>query len=161
MQDFLTFVGEYGWAIALVGCFLEGEFTLMLCGYAIFRGPLSVVSVAIPAFFGAVAGDMLAFYLGKRGWGSWLWKIKWLSDRRQRIMETFKRRPLLTVTFIRFQIAMRNLGYTAIAGSGISFSQFTRAVLIANLLWLLVILTFCISLGPVMDWFLGIWMQVF
>lgn len=59
-------IRSYGYLAVLVGTFLEGETVLVLAGIAAHLGYLQMPWVLLTAFAGALSGDLLYFFLGRR-----------------------------------------------------------------------------------------------
>lgn len=59
-------IRSYGYLAVVVGTFLEGETVLVLAGIAAHLGYLQLPWVFLAAFMGALSGDLLYFFLGRR-----------------------------------------------------------------------------------------------
>jgi len=57
---------KFGYLAVFVGTFLEGEAILVMAGFFAERGYLKPIPVTIVAFFGAYAGHVFWFWLGRR-----------------------------------------------------------------------------------------------
>src|SRR5260221_7717689 len=59
-------LARFGYWTVLLGAFVEGETIVLMGGFAAHRGYLHVLGVIACAFAGSLAGDQLAYLLGRR-----------------------------------------------------------------------------------------------
>jgi len=65
-MDIAALIAQYGYAAVFFGALLEGETVLLLAGYAAHRGYLDFAVLTGVAMAGAMAGDQLFFWIGRR-----------------------------------------------------------------------------------------------
>ena len=134
-QWLLDLFARYGYAVVFGGVFLEntglpvpGE-TALLAGAALaHNGQLSLVKVILTAIAGAVLGDNLGFFIGRRG-GRRIaerhgWRIGLTCERLVEFDRFFQRHGPKTVFAARFITGLRVVGAVLAGGSGMSWRVF-------------------------------------
>ena len=61
------YLGTYGYGFLFLGTILEGELILLTAGFLSYFGAMNFFVVLIVAFFGAIIGDNLWFWAGRKG----------------------------------------------------------------------------------------------
>ena len=131
----LDLFARYGYAVVFGGVFLEntglpvpGE-TALLAGAALAHfGQLSLGWVIVTAIAGAILGDNLGFFIGRRG-GRRLaerhgWRIGLTPERLLEFDRFFQRHGPKTVFAARFITGLRVVGAVLAGGSGMKWPQF-------------------------------------
>jgi membrane protein DedA with SNARE-associated domain len=135
MLDLQYLIEHYGYLALFIGTFLEGETILVLGGIAAQQGWLELPWVITVAFVGSLAGDQLAFLIGRR-WGrailarfpSWQAKVTRIQARMNRYLD------LWMLTF-RFFYGLRNPTPFVLATCGVPLARFSLLNAIGALIW--------------------------
>jgi membrane protein DedA with SNARE-associated domain len=93
----------------------EGETIVVIAGYAAHRGYLSPVGVAAAAFAGSLAGDQVAFLLGRRFSAGVLTRRPSWAQRVSQLRAWFDRHATLLMVGFRFVYGIRALALTGVA----------------------------------------------
>jgi membrane protein DedA with SNARE-associated domain len=59
-------IEQYGYIAVVVGTFFEGETILVMAGFAVHHGHLTLPGVVLSALLGSLLGDQSAFFAGRR-----------------------------------------------------------------------------------------------
>ena len=131
----LDLFARYGYAVVFGGVFLEntglpvpGE-TALLAGAALAHfGQLSLLRVIATAIAGAILGDNLGFFIGRRGGRQIAERHGWrIGLTRERLLEFdrfFDRHGPKTVFAARFITGLRVVGAVLAGGSGMAWPVF-------------------------------------
>ena len=128
-------ISEYGYLAVFIGTFLEGETILILGGFAAFRGYLSLEWVIAVAIVGSVAGDQLAFLLGRTKGRSFVARRPRLEARLARVRAMLTRHELLVLLTFRFLYGLRNAIPIALGMSPIHLRRFVIFNVIGAVIW--------------------------
>jgi membrane protein DedA with SNARE-associated domain len=128
-------VADYGYLAIFLGTFFEGETILILGGIAAQHGLLDLPLVMFTAFSGSLAGDQLAFFIGRR-WGrkvlsrfpSWQKNIAKVEDKAARYLD------LWMLTF-RFFYGLRNPTPFVLAMGKVTLARFACFNIAGAALW--------------------------
>ena len=131
----LDLFARYGYAVVFGGVFLEnaglpipGE-TMLLAGAALAHsGQLTLVWVIVTAIAGAILGDNLGFFIGRRG-GRRIaerhgWRIGMTRERLVEFDRFFEKHGAKTVFAARFITGLRVVGAVLAGGSGMPWPTF-------------------------------------
>jgi membrane protein DedA with SNARE-associated domain len=137
---------RWGYGVIFLGMLLEnaglplpGETLTLLGGYAAGSGQLQLGGVIAAAASGAVLGDNLGYWVGRRaGWGLIL-RVGGLLRRRPEQMEAlrqqFLRHATASVLFGRFVAVLRVLAGPMAGAVGMPWPRFVLANAVGALLW--------------------------
>ena len=59
-------IGQYGYAVVVLGTFFEGETIVLIAAYLSHMGHLRIDYTALAAFAGTFFGDQLYFIIGRK-----------------------------------------------------------------------------------------------
>jgi len=102
-MDLPALLQQYGYLLIFAGTLVEGETLLMLGGYFAHHGYLQLPVVMVTAFAGAICGDQLFFYIGRRHARGLLQRFPKLRDRVNqalRRVEDHQTKVVLTMRFL-------------------------------------------------------------
>ncbi len=147
------FFASYGYLLLFLGVFLEnsaglglivpGETILILGSFFAARGSLNIVTVIVIAFVGAVLGDNLGYYIGRRGGRRLLLKYgKYVFVNRHRLAHVdryFKKHGGKTIFIARFTSFLRALAAIVAGSAKMPYKQFFFYDITGALLWSIVI----------------------
>jgi membrane protein DedA with SNARE-associated domain len=128
-------LARYGYFAVLGGAFVEGETIVLLGGFFAHRGELSLPLVIACAFVGSLAGDQLAFFLGRKfGVRILDWRPRWRPAAERARLELERRGTFLLVSF-RFFYGLRNAVPFVAGLAGVPPRRFAPLNAIGALLW--------------------------
>lgn len=131
----LDLFARYGYAVVFGGVFLEntglpvpGE-TALLAGAALAHfGQLSLAWVIVTAIAGAILGDNLGFFIGRRGGRRFAerhgWRVGLTAERLASFDQFFLQHGARTVFVARFITGLRVVGAVLAGGSGMKWPVF-------------------------------------
>ncbi len=126
---------EYGFLAILVGTFFEGETILVMGGFAAHQGYLSLPVVMLSAFCGSLAGDQVAFFLGREHGLKLIGRFPRLAAGVARATALLERRGTALLIGFRFIYGIRNAVPLAAGLSHISIPRFLALNAIGAALW--------------------------
>jgi len=146
LADLQTLLGRWGYAVIFAGMLLEnagvplpGETITLLGGYAAGSGQLNLWGVMAAAAGGAVLGDNLGYWVGRRlGWPVMLRVGGWLGqrpDQLEQLRQRFLRRAGLSVFLGRFVAVLRVLAGPLAGAVAMPYRRFLLCNLAGALLW--------------------------
>jgi membrane protein DedA with SNARE-associated domain len=128
-------LARYGYWAILGGAFVEGETIVVLGGFAAHRGVLGLPGVIACAFVGSLAGDQLAYFLGRRfGERILNWRPRWRPPVERARLELERRGTFLLVSF-RFFYGLRNAVPFVAGLAGIPPRRFVPFNALGALIW--------------------------
>jgi membrane protein DedA with SNARE-associated domain len=128
-------LAHYGYAVVLVGTFLEGETILVMAGFAAHQGYLSLPWVMLMAFLGGMSGDQLAFLAGRRYGARLLQRFPRLKPGVTRATALLARRGTPLLLGFRFVYGVRNLVPIAAGLSALPVPRFIALNVIGAATW--------------------------
>jgi len=149
---------RWGYWVVFVGMVLEnaglplpGETLTLLAGYAAGSGQLNLGGVMAAAAGGAVLGDNLGYWVGRRfGWQLLLRAGRLLGrspDQLEQLRTAFLRRARLSVVLGRFVAVLRVLAGPMAGAVGMPYRAFVLCNLAGALLWSATMVTLAWQLG--------------
>lgn len=149
----LPFFANYGYLFVFLGVFLEnsaglgliipGETILILGSIFAARGSLNIVAVIVIAFVGAVLGDNLGYYIGRRGGRRFLLKYgKYIFVNRRRLAHVdryFKKHGGKTIFVARFTSFLRALAALVAGSAKMPYRQFFLYDIAGAFIWSIII----------------------
>jgi len=146
-ETLFAWFGTYGLWLVLIGVFLDvsglvpipGEIYLLIAGALARTGNLTFLGVVLLGALGAVLGDHVTFYLGRKG-GKRLIALycKYTLCSAQCSLTTerfFTRFGKVTLLFGRFVVGVRTLACPLAGASGMPYRRFASYDLLGALLW--------------------------
>ena len=128
-------LGRYGYFALLVGAFLEGETIVLMGGFSAHHGYLHLPGVIIAAFAGSLAGDQVAYLLGRRYGETVLRRRpKWRPTVEQ-VRDRLHRHGTWLLISFRFLYGLRNAVPFAAGITGIPPRRFLPLNVIGAALW--------------------------
>ena len=160
LQDVL---GRWGYLLIFVAMLLEnaglplpGETVTLLGGYAAGSGQLNVLGVMGAAAGGAVLGDNIGYWVGRRlGWGLILKVGRWLGQspaQLEKLRDQFLRHAGKSVLLGRFVAVLRVVAGPMAGAVGMPYPKFLLCNVVGATLWA----TTMVSLA----WLGGRWIPV-
>jgi len=146
LADLETLLGRWGYAVIFAAMLLEnagvplpGETITLLGGYAAGSGQLHLGGVMAAAAGGAVLGDNLGYWVGRRlGWPVMVRVGGWLGQRPEqleRLRQRFVRRAGLSVSLGRFVAVLRVLAGPLAGAVAMPYRRFLICNLAGAVLW--------------------------
>lgn len=132
MEHLIT---QYGYAVLVVGTFLEGETILVLGGLAAHLGYLDLAGVMAAGFAGSFAGDQLFFHLGRRHGPGLLARFPAWRPRAERVLRLLERHQNLLMVGFRFLYGLRTVTPVALGMSRVAALRFLPLNAVGALLW--------------------------
>lgn len=154
MGDLLDLIGRYGYLVIFLGVMAEsagvplpGETVLIVSGTLAHRGVLDLSDVLFFGILGAVTGDQVGYWVGRKGgrpfvlrWGRYLWIT---SGRLARAQAFFDRHGGRAVFFARFITGLRVFAALAAGTSRMPWGRFALYNALGGTVWA----TAAVSLG--------------
>jgi membrane protein DedA with SNARE-associated domain len=146
LQGLEALLGRWGYVLIFAAMLLEnagvplpGETITLLGGYMAGSGQLNLLGVMVAAAGGAVLGDNLGYWLGRRyGW-SLLLKVGGLlhqpPEQLERLRQSFQRHAGLSVFLGRFVAVLRVLAGPLAGAVAMPYRRFVLCNLAGAVLW--------------------------
>ncbi len=156
-------IGRWGYVVIFAAMLLEnaglplpGETVTLLGGYAAGSGQLNVLGVMGAAAGGAVLGDNIGYWVGRRlGWGLILKVGRWLGQspaQLEKLRDQFLRHAGKSVLLGRFVAVLRVVAGPMAGAVGMPYPKFLLCNVVGATLWA----TIMVSLA----WLGGRWIPV-
>jgi membrane protein DedA with SNARE-associated domain len=139
---FETLLTTYGYPILFIGTVMEGETVMVLGGLSAQLGYLSLTWVILVGFLGALCGDQICFYLGRRHGQAMLVRFPSWKARADRALHRLHRHQNLVILSFRFLYGLRSVTPFVIGMSNVTYLRFVVLDLISAGIW-----SVCIALG--------------
>jgi membrane-associated protein len=125
-------------ASTLIGIILPGESTILLGGVLASYGKVSIWAVVVAASLGAIAGDSVGYWVGKR-WGARKMKSRvgrLVGERRwERARQHMRRKGFGTIVLARFPPAVRSLVPLVAGMARMPYGRFLAGNVIGGIAW--------------------------
>lgn len=154
-MDLETIISRYGYAVVLVGTFLEGETILVIAGFLAHRGHLNLFLVILAALAGTMGGDQLFFHLGRWKGMSFLEKRPAWRPRAQRAIELLDRHHRWIILGFRFVYGMRTITPFVIGAGRVPPGRFALYNFLGAVAWAVAVAGLGYLLGHAVELFLA------
>lgn len=135
IQTLWHLIAQYGYIAIGIGCFFEGEASILLGMLAVNRGILSPELVWLAATIGTVVGDNIWFYFGHRmGKPALAKRPKWHA-KATRIEALLENYGALIMIFFRYIYAMRSVTPFVLGALGVSPWRFLFYDVLGTVIW--------------------------
>ncbi len=125
----------YGYIALFIGCFLEGETSLIAGSFAAHRGMLEIIPVFIVAYIATQCSDWLWFIIGrKQGQKILSRRPKW-EKKYKRVDKIMKKYPVAILLGYRFVYGFRNILPMGIGMSTIPVRKFFIFSQLGTFIW--------------------------
>lgn len=132
-------LSDYGYWAVFGGTMLEGETILVLAGFAVHQGYLSMPTTLAIAFAGGTLGDQLFFWLGRR-WGQTLLdRLPNSAPRVRRMNDLLVRHRAPVIIGVRFMYGLRVVGPIVIGASDVPPWRFAVLNMLGAAIWALLV----------------------
>ena len=135
MTTLTQWVSEYGYWAVLAGALLEGESILLLAGLAAQQRTLSLPAVVAVGFVGAVIGDQVFFWIGRRFGTALIARWPRLQLRAQRVNWLLRRHHAWVIVGVRFTYGLRIAGPIVIGASSVPIRRFLLFNALGAAIW--------------------------
>ncbi|GDX74825.1 hypothetical protein LBMAG40_14820 [Cyanobium sp.] len=163
MASLQEVIGRWGYVVIFAAMLLEnaglplpGETVTLLGGYAAGSGQLNILGVMGAAAGGAVLGDNIGYWVGRRlGWGLILKVGRWLGQspaQLEKLRDQFLRHAGKSVLLGRFVAVLRVVAGPMAGAVGVPYPKFLLCNVVGATLWA----TTMVSLA----WLGGRWIPV-
>lgn len=119
-------------AMPVIGLFIPGQTIVVIAGFLAHQGILNPISVILLAIIGAILGDFIGYWLGKRYGISLFKKQRGII---KEVMGLLKQHPFKTLVVGRFNSLTRAFGPFAAGAIKIRSKIFWSANIIGGILW--------------------------
>lgn len=134
-MSFQDLIDTYGYAVIIIGAFLEGETVLVLGGVAAKLGYLELHWVILSAFAATLLSDQLLFFLGRYKGNAVLARVPSWQPRVDRTLRFLEKHRLLIILGFRFLYGMRTVTPFVIGMSSVPASLFVILNIISAAAW--------------------------
>ena len=135
MEQITALVTQYGPLAVLAGTFFEGETIVLVAGFLAHQAVLNPVTVGLCAFAGAVLGDQLWFYLGRRHAGHALVRRLPRQAVFEKALGAIERHPRKFILSYRFIYGLRTVSPVALGLSDVPAGLFLILNVAAAAVW--------------------------
>lgn len=134
-----SFVEQFGYAAVFAASAFEGETVFVIGAFMAHLGYLQLPLVMAAAALGAIVGDNLWFWLGRRHGPALMARLPSVAAAVPRVDALIARWRFLAVVLLRFAVGLRSAG-PAILGMGrMAAPQFIAANALGAVLWALLV----------------------
>jgi len=154
-MDLAQLVETWGYPVVFLGTLLEGETVLLLAGLAAQAGYLELQWVIATAWAGAVTGEQIWFFVGRRRGGRLLERFPRLAPGAARMRALLARHHLPVILSLRFLYGLRTVGPIAIGMSPVPWARFTALDFAAAVAWAVAVAFAGYAFGQVIELWLG------
>lgn len=154
-MNFEAFIEHYGYIAILIGTFFEGETILIIAGFVSHQGYLSLSGSIAAAFAGAMLGDQLYFYVGRRRGRDFIASRPRLSRHSQRVNRFLEKHQVWFILGFRFVYGIRTATPFLLGASKVNAGLFFVLNTIGALTWAVVIGLAGFYLGSALEVILG------
>lgn len=154
-MDYAALIRDYGYYAVFLGTLLEGETVLVLAGFATHRGHLHPAVLLLVAVAGAVLGDQIFYYLGRRHGNALLARFPTLASRATKAQSLIARYHAPVIVVLRFTYGLRIVGPLMVGMSAVSHWQFTLWNTLGAVLWAALVISAGYLVGDALQWLLG------
>lgn len=134
-MNVVDLIQTYGYLAVATGAFLEGEASLLLSGFAAYRGHLALPEVILIAAIATFLGDQLYFHLGRKYGTALLERFPSMQARAERAKSMLQRHHLPLMISIRFMYGLRTPGLVAMGMCNVCPFRFFVLSLATAVLW--------------------------
>jgi len=123
------------YSVVFLGCFFEGETSLITSAFAAHRGYLEIFPVMLLALAAIQSWDWLWFTVGRKKGKQFIGKKPKLNEKVKKIHNLLEKKPIPFLLGYRFMFGFRTAGPLVIGMSSISKQKFLTFSLINTILW--------------------------
>jgi membrane protein DedA with SNARE-associated domain len=123
------------YATVFLGCFFEGETSLVTSSFAAHRGYMEIYIVMIIAFTATLSWDLIWFTVGRKKGSTILAKRPKLQEKAHKIDTLLMKHPIPVLLGYRFLYGFRTAVPLAIGMSSVSKRKFLTFAVINTILW--------------------------
>lgn len=145
----------YGYLVVFLVSIFEGESMLILGGFAVYEGYLSLGPLFLAAFLGAVTGDTAWFLLGRYKGHKLMHKYEWFRKYMGKPLKVIHAKPEVTAFALRFMYGFRHIIPFGLGMSSLSIKKFIFWNFSAAILWVLLIGSVGYMFGDLLEEILG------
>jgi membrane protein DedA with SNARE-associated domain len=154
-MDFAALVHQYGYYAVFLGTLLEGETILVLAGLSAHQGYLNPLLVWLTAIAGAILGDQLFYFLGRRHGTKLLRRFPAWAVRAATAQRMIARYHAPVIVVLRFTYGLRTIGPMMVGMSAVTLFQFSLWNSLGAVLWATLIVGAGYLFGDALHWLLG------
>ena len=130
------------YSVVFLGCFFEGETSLITSAFAAHRGYLEIFIVMLIALAATQSWDWLWFTVGRKKGKQFIEKKTKLNEKVKKIHNLLEKKPIPFLLGYRFMFGFRTAGPLVIGMSSISKQKFLTFSLINTILWDIIVSSF-------------------
>jgi membrane protein DedA with SNARE-associated domain len=130
------------YSVVFLGCFFEGETSLITSAFAAHRGYLEIFIVMLIALAATQSWDWLWFTVGRKKGKQFIEKKPKLNEKVKKIHNLLEKKPIPFLLSYRFMFGFRTAGPLVIGMSSVSRQKFQTFSLINTILWDIIVSSF-------------------
>jgi membrane protein DedA with SNARE-associated domain len=130
------------YSVVFLGCFLEGETSLITSAFAAHRGYLNLIVVMVIALAATHSWDWLWFTIGRRNGKRFVEKKPKLNQKVKKIDTLLEKNPVPVLLGYRFLFGFRTAVPLVIGMSSVSKRKFLTFSLINTIIWDIIFTSF-------------------
>lgn len=150
-----TLVENYGYLAVLVGCFFEGETTIILGVLAATQGYLQLEWVLVAAFIGTIAGDNLWLHLGRHLGQPFIARRPGWQAKADTVEHLLSRYGVWVLIGFRFFYGLRSITPFILGASRLSPLRFFLLDATGAVLWLAIVGSLAYFLSAAVEQLVG------
>ena len=154
-MDFAALIHQYGYYAVFLGTLLEGETILVLADLSAHQGYLNPLLVWLTAIAGAILGDQLFYYLGRKHGIKLLRRFPAWAVRAATAQQMIARYHAPVIVVLRFTYGLRTIGPMMVGMSAVTPFQFSVWNTLGAVLWATLIVSAGYLFGDALHWLLG------
>ncbi len=151
----ISLITTYGYVVVYLVSIFEGESVLILGGFAVHEGYLSISPLFLAAFAGAITGDLGWFLLGRYKGHTLIEKWPWLKRWSTRPLKAIHAKPACMAFGLRFMYGFRHVIPFGLGMSSLPIRTFILWNSLAAAVWTLLIGSLGFLFGDILELFLG------
>jgi undecaprenyl-diphosphatase len=130
---FLAFLAAFLEALPGIGLFIPGQSVVVIAGFLAHKEILAFWAVALLATLGAILGDLVGYWVGRKYGTSFVRQPAFLDE----VNELLRLHPIKTLVLGRFNSVTRAFAPFVAGANRVKFSRFMLANVLGGILWAL------------------------
>lgn len=135
MASWQEYIQDWGYLAVFLGSLIEGESVILVAGFFVHEGYLSLSKIIIASFLGTLIADQGCYFIGRYYGNALIDKFPSQRPRVDRAFELLRRYDNLFILTCRFIYGIRTISPFVVGASGVEVKRFIILNLIAAFIW--------------------------